>query len=72
MKFRNKKEFRYGIPAQTGPFPALLPYTLKAVWYTDTVTRFVSYRFKISLDALLNIHLPSYPTTAASGPDEKK
>jgi hypothetical protein len=24
MKFRNKKKFRYGIPAYTGPFRALL------------------------------------------------
>jgi hypothetical protein len=23
MKFRNKKKFRYGIPAYTGPFQAL-------------------------------------------------
>jgi hypothetical protein len=27
MKFRNKKKFRYGIPAYTGPFRGLLiPY----------------------------------------------
>jgi hypothetical protein len=24
MKFRNEKKFQYGIPAYTGPFPALL------------------------------------------------
>jgi hypothetical protein len=24
MKFRNKKKFRYGIPAYTGPFEALV------------------------------------------------
>jgi len=31
MKFRNKKKFRYGIPAYTGPFRALVIITTSAV-----------------------------------------
>jgi hypothetical protein len=32
MKFRSKKKFRYGIPAYTGPFPALTGTNLKSRW----------------------------------------
>jgi hypothetical protein len=32
MKFRKKKKFRYGIPAYTGPFPALV----NTEFYFDT------------------------------------
>jgi hypothetical protein len=42
MKFRNIKKFRYGIPAYTNPFQALVPAIVQDVWQNGNFLENVS------------------------------